>query len=136
MLPDGYSDVPAGKIAAVVTHLEMMQRPPQRSEQGGRWTLRHVDQPDPDWFREYVDGDSIVVPPRKYFAMGDNRDNSLDSRYWGFVPRENIVGKPLVIYWSYGGKDSYEPNKFKQVLELAKNFFPLTRWERTFKIIR
>jgi GNAT superfamily N-acetyltransferase len=52
MLPDGYSDVPAGKIAAVVTHLEMMQRPPQRSEQGGRWTLRHVDQPDPDWFRD------------------------------------------------------------------------------------
>ena len=41
------------------------------------------------------------MPPGFYFAMGDNRDSSLDSRYWGFVPRENIIGKPLVIYWSY-----------------------------------
>src|SRR5262245_3753597 len=45
-----------------------------------------------------VAGD-LVVPPENYFAMGDNRDNSLDSRYWGFVPRENIIGKPLVIFW-------------------------------------
>ena len=52
MLPDGYSDVPPGKIAAVVTHLEMMRRPPPRSEPGGRWTLRHVMHPDPDWFRD------------------------------------------------------------------------------------
>ena len=44
---------------------------------------------------------NVVVPPGYYFAMGDNRDLSLDSRYWGFVPRENIIGKPLVIYWSY-----------------------------------
>ena len=43
----------------------------------------------------------VVVPPESYFAMGDNRDSSLDSRYWGFVPRENIIGKPLIIYWSY-----------------------------------
>ena len=43
----------------------------------------------------------VVVPPDSYFAMGDNRDSSLDSRYWGFVPRENIIGKPLIIYWSY-----------------------------------
>ncbi len=47
-----------------------------------------------------VDGE-VVVPPGYYFAMGDNRDKSLDSRYWGFVPRGNIIGKPLIIYWSY-----------------------------------
>ena len=41
------------------------------------------------------------MPPNSYFSMGDNRDNSLDSRYWGFVPRENIVGSPLFIYWSF-----------------------------------
>ncbi len=50
--------------------------------------------------RQFVHGGELVVPLGMYFAMGDNRDESLDSRYWGFVPRENIVGRPLVIYWS------------------------------------
>jgi GNAT superfamily N-acetyltransferase len=52
MLPDGYTDVPHGKIAAVVTHLEMMQRPPPRSAPAGKWDLRHVKNPDLDWFRD------------------------------------------------------------------------------------
>ena len=47
-----------------------------------------------------VDGD-LVVPPGAVFAMGDNRTRSLDGRYWGFVPRENIVGRPLFVYWSF-----------------------------------
>ena len=51
--------------------------------------------------RNNVQNGEVVVPPSHYFAMGDNRDSSLDSRYWGFVPRENIIGKPLIIYWSY-----------------------------------
>ncbi|MES1261566.1 MAG: signal peptidase I, partial [Acidobacteriota bacterium] len=50
--------------------------------------------------RNNVRGGELVVPPGQYFAMGDNRDNSSDSRYWGFVPRENITGKPLLVYWS------------------------------------
>ncbi|TAN22140.1 MAG: signal peptidase I [Acidobacteria bacterium] len=49
----------------------------------------------------YVHDGELVVPPGMYFCMGDNRDNSLDSRYWGFVPRANIVGRPSVVYWSY-----------------------------------
>jgi signal peptidase I len=51
----------------------------------------------------HVDNTSgeLIVPEGQYFAMGDNRDNSLDSRYWGWVPRENIIGKPTVIFWSY-----------------------------------
>ena len=57
----------------------------------------------PEWAEQmpgYLQGDDLVIPPGKYFAMGDNRDNSLDSRYWGFVSRENIVGRPLLVYWS------------------------------------
>ncbi len=49
---------------------------------------------------DVVNGE-LVVPPGCYFAMGDNRDDSLDSRYWGLVPRDNIIGKPLLIFWSY-----------------------------------
>ncbi|HTB16433.1 MAG TPA: signal peptidase I [Bryobacteraceae bacterium] len=79
----------------------------------------------------------VVVPEESYFAMGDNRDNSLDSRYWGFVPRENIIGKPLVIFWSYDAPTEdwvdYNSNHF---IDLAKNFFRKTRWDRTLKLVR
>jgi signal peptidase I len=57
----------------------------------------------PEWAAQifgYVHGGELVIPPGKYFAMGDNRDNSEDSRYWGFVDREAIIGRPVVIYWS------------------------------------
>lgn len=85
----------------------------------------------------HVQNGELVVPPDSYFAMGDNRDNSLDSRYWGFVPRENIIGKPSVIFWSYDAETKdlvgYSTSHF---VDLAKNFFSKTRWERTFKLIR
>jgi signal peptidase I len=79
----------------------------------------------------------LVVPPENYFAMGDNRDNSLDSRYWGFVPRENIIGKPLVIFWSYNAPtEEWVGNAGDHYLDLAKNFFFKTRWNRTLKLVR
>jgi signal peptidase I len=80
----------------------------------------------------------IVVPPNNYFAMGDNRDSSLDSRYWGFVPRENIIGKPLIIYWSYDAPTDRLANPaigLDHILDLAQHFFTKTRWRRTFKLI-
>jgi signal peptidase I len=85
----------------------------------------------------HVESGELVVPAENYFAMGDNRDNSLDSRYWGFVPRENIIGKPLVIFWSYDAPTEdlvdYNANHF---IDLAKNFFSKTRWDRTLLLVR
>jgi signal peptidase I len=83
----------------------------------------------------------VEVPKDKYFAMGDNRDNSQDSRYWGFVPRDYILGKALVIYWSFETpRDEYlqtsVPDRIKQFADVFINFFAKTRWRRTFKIIR
>jgi signal peptidase I len=83
-----------------------------------------------------VNGD-VVVPPESYFAMGDNRDNSSDSRYWGFVPRENIIGKPLLIFWSYDAStEDLEYFTANHFIDLAKNFFVKTRWDRTLKLVR
>jgi signal peptidase I len=81
----------------------------------------------------------VVVPKDAYFAMGDNRDNSLDSRYWGFVSRDLIVGKALVIYWSYEtpSQDAIDAGTATSPsYDLLTNFFRKTRWARTFKLIR
>ena len=87
-----------------------------------------------------VDGE-VVVPKDSYFAMGDNRDNSLDSRYWGFVPRENIIGKPIIIYWSYRASTddlagSSVGSLISHALDLGEHFFTRTRWNRTLNVIR
>jgi signal peptidase I len=91
-----------------------------------------------DMLENHRVNDEIVVPPGFYFAMGDNRDSSLDSRYWGFVPRENIIGKPLIIYWSYDAPTSDLNNpalSLTHVVDLVEHFFSKTRWNRTFKLI-
>ena len=111
---------------------------PPRPHPGRRYG--GVDQ-NPYWYEDYVDADEILVPDGFYFAMGDNRDNSSDSRYWGFVPRREIVGKALVIYWSYEtDSDEYlktaAGDRIQQIVDLGSNFFTKTRWARTFKIIR
>ena len=87
----------------------------------------------------HVKDGEVVVPAGMYFAMGDNRDNSADSRYWGFVPRENIVGKPAIIFWSYDApterlaSGNIDP---AHLFDIVVNFFTKTRWERQFKLIR
>ena len=91
-----------------------------------------------DMLEKHVVNSEVVVPPGYYFAMGDNRDSSLDSRYWGFVPRENIIGKPLIIYWSYDAPtaDLNNPSvSLTHMVDLVENFFPKTRWHRTFMLI-
>lgn len=81
------------------------------------------------------------VPQGEYFAMGDNRDNSQDSRYWGFVPRDHIIGKALIIYWSFETpREEYLQTSLKdrlsQFTDVLLNFFTKTRWSRSFKVIR
>ncbi len=88
--------------------------------------------------KNVVNGE-VVVPPGGYFAMGDNRDSSLDSRYWGFVPRDNIIGKPLIIYWSYDAPTERLASPdigLDHIKDLGLNFFSKTRWTRTFQLIR
>lgn len=90
--------------------------------------------------RYLVDGE-VVVPPGQYFCMGDNRDNSLDSRYWGFVPESNIIGRPSFVYWSYSSTASdYDAQTLGSrigglVMELI-NAPIRTRWLRTFHLPR
>ena len=82
-----------------------------------------------------------TIPEGNYFGMGDNRDNSLDSRFWGTIPRENIFGRPFLLYWSYEA----EPNshiwrgpvdKIRQLGSVAIHFFSRTRWDRMFRLVR
>lgn len=91
-----------------------------------------------EMLRQNVVRNEIVVPPNNYFAMGDNRDQSLDSRYWGFVPRENIIGKPLLIYWSYDAPTERLQDtgiSLTHLTDILLNFFGKTRWRRTFNLI-
>ncbi|RLE04906.1 MAG: signal peptidase I [Candidatus Aminicenantes bacterium] len=78
----------------------------------------------------------IVVPPGHCFVMGDNRDNSLDSRYWGFLPLDYIKGRPWIIYFSYQAeRDAYLKTSLKDRLRKLANFIPKARWSRLLKVI-
>jgi len=82
------------------------------------------------------------VPDGYYFALGDNRDSSYDSRYWGFVPRENIIGRPLLIYWSVRNLENDLPStpsmgdKLFHFAYAVTHIFQITRWDRTFRAVK
>jgi signal peptidase I len=98
----------------------------------------------PEWAHEmhnYIVGSEIVVPPGRYFAMGDNRDQSLDSRFWGFVDRSAIMGRPLFIYWSidatsadYSGETSFL-KRLGGVLDTIVHLPKRTRWSRMLRTV-
>ncbi len=89
----------------------------------------------------HIQGDDLVVPPGMVFAMGDNRTESLDGRYWGFVPQQNILGRPLFVYWSFRTPADQEDktsigDRISFMLHIVTHIFTDTRWSRTFHVIR
>jgi signal peptidase I len=99
---------------------------------------------NPVWEAElpaHIQGDDLVVPPDSYFAMGDHRGVSLDSRYWGFIPKENVIGRPMFVYWSFETPDRQylKTGWDERLLFLGKvviHFFDQTRWRRTLRVVR
>ncbi len=97
------------------------------------------------WWQEMrtlVEDKQLIIPEDSYFVMGDNRDDSQDSRYWGFVPRENIIGRPLLIYWSAVNLNNDLPgspsagDRLYHLAYAVTHVFQITRWERTFRLVR
>ncbi len=98
----------------------------------------------PEWWltlRKLVEDGQLIVPEGYYFVMGDNRDDSYDSRYWGFVPRRNIIGRPLLIYWSVQEEDgdpataSTLSDKLYHFGYTMRHLFQMTRWNRTLHLV-
>jgi len=90
---------------------------------------------------QYIKGEDIVVPPASYFAMGDNRDVSYDSRYWGFIPQQNVLGRPMFVYWSFETPEgAYQQKEITAravgFLHVILHFFDKTRWRRTLTVVR
>ena len=94
------------------------------------------------WFqqaRKLTEDGELIVPEESYFVLGDNRDDSYDSRYWGFVPRENVVGRPLMIYWSMDRDevavaDALPSGKLSSLTLNVTQWLSGMRWRRMLRV--
>ena len=137
--------VPEHRIAAIEISqnapLKTLVDPPPPRQPGERYDVYYKpsnpnipDDRDADYKRQeytaFEGKDELVVPPDSYFVMGDNRNNSEDSRFWGFVPREMVIGRAMFVYWSYD--ESAEGSGLGFVIDFFKN----TRWTRTGTLVK
>lgn len=97
---------------------------------------RGIDQRWRSQLPHYLQGDQVVVPKNSYFVLGDNRDDSEDSRYWGFVPRANVIGRPLVIYLSVKEGEPGRSNDKLQHSGQVAHWLQIARWDRMFRLVR
>ena len=103
--------------------------------------MQDVNSEWPMEMHDHVVNGELVVPPDKFFGMGDNRDVSLDSRYWGFIPKQNIIGRPMFIYWSFETpEDQYEKtgigDRVSFLGHIILHFFDKTEWKRTLRSVK
>jgi signal peptidase I len=129
--------------ASVAETFTIYKRAPVNPYRDNFPTTRYIDaQADPRWLREFpqlMRGGDLLVPQDHYFVLGDNRNESSDSRYWGFVPRENIVGRPLLIYFSVRQDDSVPANSNDRIESFMARVSSLSgaiRWDRSFRFVK
>lgn len=121
----------------------------QRNSERFRDNFPDYDQSPPgiysDWWielKQQVRWGELVVPAGRFFVLGDNRDESFDSRYWGFVPQSSVIGRPLIIYWSLttpwqGAAAAGAPDgKLKRFAYAVTHPWQFTRWDRTLRLVK
>ncbi len=117
-IPEQMVTVDLAANSSDLSALEVIQEDPAPA--GAKWKTFHNQGPSYDHDMKFAVGTPAKIPPNHYFMMGDSRDNSLDSRVWGFVPREYVIGRPLYVYWSFNWNDP----------ESKKQFFNAINWRR------